>query len=1821
MATKSFLLRVLAVIAMNGAVLGVMRVSSVYAQTPQSVAAAGRVYSWPVLRAAIQPARPPRLLFRTHARQGASFLTPSLFAPRPVRAPGVSSFLRPAISAQDDYYLGAGGEWTTANNWSLGTSPNSGFNAVFTAPPTPTNNGVFVNINAECYNLTINSTNSLIIQNDSSLTVYGTSIVNQNNGSGPAGAGIQLNDTGSTTELIIGSPNVSLSGGGTILLGDPGNARILGTLPSNVLTNVDNTIEGTGNIGYDSMGLVNSGTIDATGGATRPLTIQTSNGATNTGTLEASGNSNLILDGDTYTNTGGTILASGSGASVIIQGATINGGTLSTAGGGIVQDAAGYNSVLNGVTNTGTFAVVNDSTTTIEGTITNSGIIELTSAGSNPRMVLGGSSVTLTGGGVVSLNNSAGNYIYGAAATDVLTNVNNTIQGSGNIGMGSMGLVNQGVINATQSQALTIQTSNGTTNTGTLEATAGANLILDGDTYTNTGGTLFASGSGSAVTIQGTTINGGTLSTAGGGIIQDAGGYNSVLNGVTNTGTFAVVNDSTTTIEGTITNSGVIELTSAGSNPRMVLGGSSVTLTGGGVVSLNNSAGNYIYGAAAADVLTNVNNTIQGSGNIGMDKMGLVNQATIDANQSTALYIQTSNGTTNTGTLEATAGANLILDGDTYTNTNGTILASGTGSIVTIQGATIAGGTLSTAGGGLIQGAGATLNGVTNAGAFQALGQNTTTLEGAIVNTGSIQVNAAGGFANLNASGAVTLSGGGTLVLDDSNGNAISSTVSGSSLTNVDNTISGAGNIGKGNLQFTNAANGVVDAISSQNNSLTINPGTAGAFNSGIFEASSGGTLVLENSINNTGGTIQALAGAGSNAGGYVVINGATITGGTLNTLGAGVNAGGMTAEGGALLNGVTNNGTILIPYNNNAQIAGTVTNNGTIEFACCSSTTYLYINGNTTLNGNGAITLNPDVIEGAAGTEILTNNGNTIEGNGNIGNGKLGLINNVGGTILANDSSPLIIHPNSSGFTNNGTVQANSGSTLDITGGPFNNFANNTLTGGTYNINGGTLQFDNANIVTNAANIVLTGSGSQILSNTNANALANFATNAAGGTFTLGAGRNFTTGANFTNNGTLAIGAGDTFTVSGNLTNFAASTLTGGAYNVTGILQFGASGSSLTTNAADLTLTGAGAQLLDLGGNNLLAGFNTNAGGGIFTVAGGGSFTTAGAFSNTGIADLEQASSLTISGNLTNSGTVATNNSNLQGGANKLTVTGTLTNNTGATVTIGANNDTSDTATVGLLANSGNVTVGTGATLTLATSGADTNAGAIALDGSSLYLAAGRTNISGKGTIDLINGAIKGIGSGRTLTSGNTIEGSGTISNLGITNNGVLSANQAAALVILPTSAGLTNNGAIEVSAGDVMRIGTSAGGALTNFSGSTLTGGIYNLSGILQFGASGTSIATNAANITLSGIGKMIDFGNNNVLAGLNDNAAAGAFTLAAGASLTTKGGSFTNAGSFTVSTGTTFTVGGTSFNFTQTAGTATVNGALTSTTPGTLAVNGGSLDGVGTLGYNVVDASVLTPGDSAAVTGKLTVADTYTQDASGALDIQINGTTAGTKYDLLKVTQGATLGGTLNIALGTGFTPTVGEKFTILTASSVSDTFATVNGLAINGSEHFTIAYNAGSVVLTVVSGALAASNPASPTLSTQLLHPVRIHSGVQSGAGMRGHFSVATVPPAVSAAATFLHPATGMRGFRPLDDFAAVPIAAPAASAGAGSFGISQVSAAAYNSMSATNHMRFECGVDLKALLQTSRKKLVRALWADPDSPEALSIGYMSYTGSH
>src|ERR1700730_17050993 len=295
--------------------------------------------------------------------------------------------------------------------------------------------------------------------------------------------------------------------------------------------------------------------------------------------------------------------------------------------------------------------------------------------------------------------------------------------------------------------------------------------------------------------------------------------------------------------------------------------------------------------------------------------------------------------------------------------------------------------------------------------------------------------------------------------------------------------------------------------------------------------------------------------------------------------------------------------------FNNGTSLTvsgSTISNAGAILLNSVGNFTELIIGAaNVTLSGGGTLMMSnnaQNIIIGALGTDTLTNQ-ETIQGAGNIGYGRLTLVNS--GTINANQTTMLIIQPSSTGFNNQGTLQVNTGDTMKITG-PANSFLNfksgtNTLTGGIYK-DSGTLQIDNINIVTNAANITLTGSTSKLIDQSNLDGLRNFATNAAAGSFAISRGRNFTNLGNFTNNGTLNVGSGTKFDVNGNLTNFSGTTLTGGTYIVGGTLQF--NGANIATNAANITLSGTTSKITDqVGTINALANFATNSGS--FTLSG----------------------------------------------------------------------------------------------------------------------------------------------------------------------------------------------------------------------------------------------------------------------------------------------------------------------------------------------------------------------------------------------------------------------------------------------------------------------------------------------------------------------------------------------------------------------------------------------------------------------------------------
>ncbi|HEY5410010.1 MAG TPA: autotransporter domain-containing protein, partial [Caulobacteraceae bacterium] len=123
------------------------------------------------------------------------------------------------------------------------------------------------------------------------------------------------------------------------------------------------------------------------------------------------------------------------------------------------------------------------------------------------------------------------------------------------------------------------------------------------------------------------------------------------------------------------------------------------------------------------------------------------------------------------------------------------------------------------------------------------------------------------------------------------------------------------------------------------------------------------------------------------------------------------------------------------------------------------------------------------------------------------------------------------------------------------------------------------------------------------------------------------------------------------------------------------------------------------------------------------------------------------------------------------------------------------------------------------------------------------------------------------------------------------------------------------------------------------------------------------------------------------------------------------------------------------------------------------GVLVDAGATLRGHGTIVGAVTNDGVVAPGGSI---GTLTVG-AYTQGSGGALNIEVSPTTA----SRLRVIGAANLAGTLNLSFDAGsYAPQV---YTIITASSVSGTFATVNRSGNPAGMVYGVGYGAGSVLL--------------------------------------------------------------------------------------------------------------------------------------------------------
>jgi hypothetical protein len=1441
--------------------------------------------------------------------------------------------------------------------------------------------------------------------------------------------------------------------------------------------------------------------------------------------LEATNGGGLGFNGGSWTNIGGTISAQAGSSVVLYNNVSITGGTLTTSGTGVIHSLGGNTAFLTGLTNAGTYAIDNNSTTVLSGTITNNGTLQLNSTGNATFLDVtntGSQSATLAGTGTVVLGAGGPNYIYsvnGNAST--LTNAT-TITGVGNIGNGVLTLVNNATIDANVSPTVSsgalsiVPGAGGVTNTATLEATNGGTLVLTGS-FTNTGSSAViealgtdSSSNASTVVLSNATINGGTLTTNGSDLIVSAGGTTNTLNSVTNTGTYDVANNSTTVISGTITNNGTLQLNSTGNNTFLNLG-SNTTLTGAGTVVLGSGGPNFIDSVNGSNfTLTNAS-TITGVGNIGNGHLTLVNNGTINANVNGAgITLQPGGASINTKTLEATNGGGLGLNGGSWTNTGGTISAQTGSSVVLYNNVSITGGTLTTSGTGVIHSLGgnsAFLSGLTNAGTYAIDNNSTTVISGTITNNGTLQLNSTGNNTFLNLGANATLAGTGTVVMGASGPNYIYGVGGGNfTLTNAititGGNASGTDNIGNGALTLVN--NGTINANVS-GAGITLQPGGAST-NTKTLEATNGGSLGFNGgSWTNTGGTISAQAGSS-----VVLYNNASITGGTLTTSGTGVihSLGGNTA----FLTGLTNAGTYAIDNNSTTVLSGTITNNGAMQLNSTGNNTFLDINGAVTLKGTGTLTLGssgPNYIVGTGITPILTNQ-STIQGTGNIGNGSMGLTNT--GTLNSNVAGgTLAIVVNGSGFTNySGTTD--------------------TLTGGTYIANGGNITFaagNNTGITTLAASVTEEAGGQLINTTNNSNALAGLTSITSAGSLTIG-GPTFADAGSFSNAGSLTILGGESFTV-GSLTQISGGSLTAGTYVLAANLNLSGAAQTITTNAATLTLAG-GTIHNNSGGTNALAGLATNTG--KLTIAGTSNnvSTTAASFSNTGTLTINGSDSFTA-GNLTQiSGGTLTAGTYVLGGNLDLTTAGiNVTTNSstltlqGGTIMSGATNalaalnkntktltlaSNANFTTAGNFTNSGTMTVNSGSTFAVNGSLTNYNSTTKTLTGGT-YTVGGVLSAIGLDIVtDAANITLSGTGQLKNATGGtNALANLTTISSTG--------ALTLASNANLTAAGNFTNSGKLTVNSGSTFGVT----GTLTNLASGTLTGGTYTVGGTMQLASTNGGITTNAATLTLTGTAAKIMNGTSNALAGFNNNT--GSFTLAGNALLTTASSNFTNSGTVVVSKGSTLTVGGTTNSYNQSAGTTTVDGTLVGKGTTGISVTGGAIQGAGTLKTNVsIGGSGTTPtinvGD-AGKAGLLSITGTYAQLSTGTMNVSIGGATVGTQYSQLKITGAASLGGTLTAAEVNAFVPTVGQTFTVLTASSVSGTFLN-STIAINSTEHYAVSYTSTGVVLTVVSGpasnSSSSSQPVAPIAmaSSKLSMPVSkapiLTSGVKHQLGTSG-----------------------------------------------------------------------------------------------------------------
>lgn len=1008
---------------------------------------------------------------------------------------------------------GADQNWETDLNWTTDTVPCNTGSDIFNAFIGGGAGAILINDSCTLESIEMQLGASFSLANNRSLTIRDYL---DNSGT------IHLNGSTGISSINIsdssGDDQVSFTGSGTILL-DSDLDRIGGTFGQTLINDGGHIIRGTGRIAQGSVNVINNGSMIADS-PSNTLIIDPLSTFQNSGFLIAENAGTLNLASGIYNNSFGTMRVADS-SEILLQGATMNGGSFSVEDiNGIISDnlvtVNGANR-LNGFTNYAHINIPNNSTLTIgDGDFANNGLITPESIGSITSLSFGDSAgdqmIELSGTGTIVMDH-ANERVTGTFGHTLVHNAPHEIYGAGNIGTGSLNVINHSHI----------YSSNG-----------GIPLIIDPlSTWVNDGGVVSALGGTLLQANSGTysCINGGKFVIGDNGEIElssftgvtclfepddiDLNPDNhlvtvtgtSTLKSSTNLCRLEVDNNNTLNLqENDFINDGAIYLNSTGSPCNLSISDSSdgiFGITGSGAIYLDNPALDRITGTNGHTFLQDTDHSIEGAGLIGLGSLNLINKGTIISNLSgQTLTIDPLNSFVNDGgTLRATNSAAIALNSGTYSSQNGGLYLIEDDTSFSVNTSTFTNMAFDVSDldtdltNNLLNITGtSTFNGVTNEAEIHLENNRTLNLvDQDFTNNGLIYLDSIGNNTSISLNGVgdaeFTITGTGTIFLDNTSRDLITTVFGHTFIHDTDHRIEGAGSIGlsaaniinRGQIEANLTGQTLnVDPLTSYINdggSLLASNDSAIQFLAGTYSSTNGGTYTLEDGSNfiSNGATFQDLSLD-------IIDLDIDLSNNVLNVINT------------STFNGVTNHMQLRVGNNLTMNLLNQdFVNNGEIHLDSTGSNTTLSISGTgdsrLSLLGTGQLFLDgiTDRVSGVFAHTLVNGPEHAMSGSGQIGLAAIYLENE--GLITADrNGESLIVDIVGGSIQNSGIMEARSGGVLDLRdpinagGGDFYTEAGALITStSTMLQSGGTTTSDGeiqATSLTIASNSLLKGTG-----------------------------------------------------------------------------------------------------------------------------------------------------------------------------------------------------------------------------------------------------------------------------------------------------------------------------------------------------------------------------------------------------------------------------------------------------------------------------------------------------------------------------------------------------------------------------------------------------------------------------------------------------------------------------------------------------------------------------------------------------------------------